>query len=195
MTSRDARIALAAPVALVGAFVAMAGAAALSDVASWMIVAVVALLPVALAFWLTAERSAPVRLGLAVAAAFACVAIGAAVILLFVPMFEIAGVGLSGAGVYTLMYGPCVVLVCGSVLARVRARTAPLAPWLIAWVAAGALIVWGERLTYVVTDAVGVDAMAGTVAVLAAPTTAMAAWVAAVGVVAVAERFGKRGGT
>jgi len=186
-----ARIALAGPVSLAGAFIGMAGAAGLSVFAQWPVAAVVVLLPVGLTLWLTSDRRVPQRLGLSAAAALLSTAITAAVVLLLVPLFEIAGVGISGAGVYALMYGPCVVLACGSVMARLRSGAVSLAPWLAAWVAAGALIVWGERLTYVVTDAAGADAMAGSVAVLAAPTIAMAAWIAAVGVAAAATRFGR----
>ena len=192
MRESYAPIAVAAPVSLVFAFIGMAAAAALSARAPWAVIAVVTLLPVGMSLWLTPEARLSLRLWLSIGAVLASVATAAVVFFLLVPIFEIAGVGISGAGVYALMYGPCVVLACASVFARSRSGMTSLAPWLAAWVAAGILILWGERLTYVVTDAAGADAMAGSIAVLVAPTIALAAWMAAVGVATAATRFASR---
>ena len=52
--------------------------------------------------------------------------------------------------------------------------------WPLWWVTAAAGVYWAEPLTYALTDMAGADAMAGSIAVLAAPTLGMSAWLGAV---------------
>lgn len=115
--------------------------------------------------------------------------IAAAASLGVVPLFGIEGVGISGAGVYTLLWGPVVVVLLSSLAVRARSGARLFGIWLVWWVVAVAGIFWAEPLTYALTDLGGADAMAGSVAVLVAPTLGMSAWLGSVIVAFLYPRF------
>lgn len=186
------RVAVAGPVAMLVALVGMAVTAALSNIAQWPIFVVAVLLPVAAGVWLSPSGSAGVRVAaLAVASVVASLGIAAVVVIAVLPLFEVAGVGISGAGVYALLWVPVVIVLLGSLVARSRSGAPLLGTWLVWWVATAAAIYWAQPLTYALTDAAGADAMAGSVAVLAAPTLGMSAWLGAVIVALVNMRFAR----
>jgi len=185
----SARVAIAGPVALLAALLGMAVAAALSNVAQWSVYVVVSILPVALCLWLSPRASLSTRALLMSATLIASLGVAAAVVLLLLPLFEVTGVGISGAGVYTLLWGPTIVVLLGSVGARAHSGAPLFGAWLIWWIAVAASMIWAEPLTYALTDLAGADAMAGTVAVLAAPTVGMSAWVGSVVVLLGQARF------
>ncbi len=178
-----ARVAVAGPVALLVALVGMAVTAALSAIAQWPVYVVAALLPMAIGVWLSTGAGLAVRTALAVASVVASLGIAAVVVLVLLPAFDIAGVGISGAGVYALLWGPVVIVLLGSLVARARSGAPLLGIWLVWWVVAATAIYRAEPLTYALTDFAGADGMAGSIAVLLTPTLGMSAWLGAVIVV------------
>jgi hypothetical protein len=184
-----ARVATAGPIALLAAMVGMALAVAFSNLAQWPVYVVLVVVPAALCFWLIPASSVAARVGLAGASVIVSLAVAAGVALLLLPLFEVAGVGPSGTGVYTLLYGPTVVVLLASVTVRIRSGSPLFGAWLAWWIPAAAGTIWGEPLTYALTDLAGADAIAGSLSVLAAPTVGMAAWLGVVVVRAVRERL------
>jgi hypothetical protein len=175
-----ARATVAGPVALLAAFLGMAVTAALSNLAQWPFYVFIAIFPAALCMWLTPPAGPSIKALLILATLVMTVTVAAAVVFLLLPLFEVTGVGISGAGVYTLLWGPSIVVFLGSIVLRARSDAPLLGLWLLWWVALAAATIWAEPLTYALTDLGGADAMAGSVAVLASPTVGMSAWVGAV---------------
>jgi hypothetical protein len=167
----------------------MAVAAALSNLTQWSVYVVLAVLPAALFLWLDQGVRPSIRVLLVLATPVVSLGVAAAVVFLILPLFEVPGVGISGAGVYTLLWGPAVIVFLGSLYARAQSRASLVGVWLLWWIVVAAGIFWAEPLTYALTDLGGADAMAGSVAVLAAPTVGMSAWVGAATVLFVYSRF------
>lgn len=175
-----ARVAVAGPVALLAAFLGMAVTAALSNLAQWPFYVFIVIFPAALCLWFTQGTLASIRVLLILATLVVSLIVAAAVVFLLLPVFEVTGVGITGAGVYTLLWGPSIVVLLGSIVLRARSNAPLLGVWLLWWVAVAAATIWAEPITYALTDLGGADAMAGSVAVLASPTVGMSAWVGAV---------------
>ena len=83
------------------------------------------ILPAALCLWLTQGIGPLIRVLLIPATLIVSLIVAAAVVFLLLPVFEVTGVGISGAGVYTLLWGPSIVLLLGSIVLRARSD-APL---------------------------------------------------------------------
>ena len=175
-----ARAAVAGPVALLAAFLGMAVTAALSNLAQWPFYVFIAVFPAALCLWLTQGTGPSIRALLILATLVVSLIVAAAVVFLLLPLFEVAGIGISGTGVYALLWGPSIVVLLASIGLRARSNAPLFGVWLLWWVAVAAATNWAEPLTYALTDLGGADAMAGSVAVLASPTVGMSAWVGAV---------------
>ena len=184
-------MAVAGPGALLAAFLGMAVTAAVSNLAQWPFYVFIAVFPAALCLWLTQGTGPSIRALLIIATPIVSLTVAAAVAFLALPVFEVTGVGISGAGVYTLLWGPSIVVLLGSIGLRARSNAPLLGVWLLWWIAVAAATIWAEPLTYALTDLGGADALAGSVAVIASPTVGMSAWVGAACVLFAHARFNR----
>lgn len=191
-SDRLARLAVAGPVMIVAGYVAMAVGAAASNVASWMLPVLAAILPLGFAAWVVRPTTARCRLVFPLVALVAAAACVAAIAFIISPLFLVRGTGISEAGVYAYAYGAPAIIAIGSVLARYKSGAAIVGSWLIWWAAAVAGVVFAERATYVLTDLAGADAIAGTIGYLFAPSLALAAWVGVLVAVSTWGRWDRR---
>lgn len=167
------RLAVAAPFCVLYAYAVMTVVSVLPSA----LTAVGALLliagPPAGAAWLLAGSNARMRVVSGVLALAASAVVIAAVVLGALPLFQVPGVGISAAGVYTMVYAPLVIL--AAVCFWLRGGDPGVDPMLVrAWAVAVVLLVLGERLIGVLTGLLGADAIAGSLAFLGAPSVALA---------------------
>ena len=184
MRGREARIALAGPVSLIAAMLSVAVSIALSDLPPGLAVAVLAVLPVALCFWLCSDLSVGTR----ILFGSINVAISAGVL---AAIFGATRFGMGAIGLMAAMWGSAAVVLLGSLAARTRSGSPLLGTWLLWWIPVAAGLVWTQPFALAVTALAGVDGLAG-LAMFFAPVLGMAAWVGAVVVALAYERF-KRG--
>lgn len=184
------RIAVAGPISLLAAMLSLDVAAALSDMASWPVLAIVpALLPVALCFWLRPESNVAGRAALCVTTISVSIGVGAAVFLLRVPLLDTVEAVVSGSGHYMAFWAPIFVVLVGSFVARSRSGSPLFGLWLLWWIPVVAGTVWAESLALFLTGLASVDSLAGAIAALAAPTWGMSAWLGATSVHHAHSRF------
>ncbi|MDP2183411.1 MAG: hypothetical protein Q8K99_12685 [Actinomycetota bacterium] len=179
--AREARIAVAGPIALVAAMLSVAVTVALSDVAPRPVLAILAVLPVALCFWLCSEFSIAARVLLSVTNLAISAGVAAAVL-------AAAQAGVGAVGFYAALWGPAAAVLAGTLAAQVRSGEPLLGPWLLWWVPVAAGLVWAEPFALAVTGLAGVDGLAG-LAMFVAPILGMAAWAGAVSVAFAYARF------
>jgi len=180
-SATEARIAVAGPIALVAAMLSLAVTVALSDAAPRSGLAILAVLPVALCFWLCSEFGVAARVLLSVTNLVISAGIAAAVL---GPVLS----GVGAMGFYAVLWGPAAAVLAGSLAARARSGDPLLGPWLLWWVPVTAGLVWAGPLALVVTGLVGIDGLAG-LAMFAAPVLGMTAWAGAVIVAFAYARF------
>jgi hypothetical protein len=163
--------------------VGVATTIALSDVApAWAMVIILAILPTALCYWLCPELSVRAR----VVASVSSGAIGAVAVMAVFRAAQSTGLGVFG--VFAVSWGTAAAVLVGSLVARRRSGEPLLGRWLLWWVLVVAGLAFMQPFALAVTWLADVDALAG-LAMLAAPTLGMTAWVGAVGVAYVSTRL------
>jgi hypothetical protein len=167
------RLSVAAPVSLLYAILAMAVVSVLP--ARFAFVGALLLIagPPAGAVRLLDGSTPRMKVLGGVLALLVAVAVIAGIVLGLLPVFEVPGVGISGTGVYVMVYLPVLLLAVASAILRGRddRHDALLA---VRWGAALVLLLFGERLVGSLTSLAGADAIAGSLAFLGAPTVGLA---------------------
>lgn len=181
MRGREARIALAGPISMIAAMLGVAVSIALSDLPPALAVAVLAVLPVGLCFWVCGDISVGARVLLGVIN----LAISAGVL---ATLLGVARFGMTALVGIVVMLGSATVVLIGSFVARRRSGGPLFGRWFLWWALAVAGLISTQPLAMAVTSLAGVDAMAG-LAMFLAPTLGMTAWLGALGVAVAYDRL------
>ncbi len=171
-----ARLALAAPVSLLWAGVAMTAVAVLPSSFAWLGAVLIGAGPLVGALTVLAGTPPRVQwLGMAVAFIVAA-AVLTIVVFVALPELSVDGSALSPGGVRVLVYAPTVmVFVIGVALALVASnRSGSLPVW---WMLALGLLLFGDDVSYAAARLAGADAVSGRLAFLGAPSVGMATFV------------------
>jgi hypothetical protein len=188
--SKAAQIAVAGPIALLAAILSLAVMVAISDLGSRLLLTVPALVPVALCLWLNPERGVGARAVLCVMTLVVSIGAGVVALLLGGPLQDTVGTLFpASSSPYALLWGPVIVVMVGSILARARSGSPLLGLWALWWIPVVTGTVWAEPLVSVLIRLPSADPLGAGLLMLAAPTWGMSAWVGAVSVLIAHARF------